>query len=215
MDPSHHPNPLPRLATRTSLPVAEAEYRSREAWVKGLSLAVSPKKKRTARMTEETTPFTRTVEVALLNQLLVDPPELPSLPPSVSHPSLHPEPEVAELLAISVTTLLPVVDNRSEGRSRTSTRTMNVPIPTPLVSGILVGKRKRRGSFRPLPGSSRVTPKRGTRTDRDETRPVQSTKAARVAGRPEPTPTFDDPTRCTVEVGAATTRATMRIMAIS
>jgi hypothetical protein len=215
MDPSHHPSPHPRSAMRTSLPAAEAEYRSLAAWVKGPSLAVSPKRMRTVRMTEETIPSTRTVEAVLLNQLPVDPTELPSLRPSVSHPSLRPEPEVAELLAILATTLLLVVDNLSEGRSRTSTRTMNVPIPTPRASGILVGKRKRRDSFRPLPGSSRVTPKRGTKTDRDETHPVQSTKAARVDGRPGLTPIFADPTRCTVEVGAATTRATMRITAIS
>lgn len=215
-DPSLPRNQHRRSATTTTL-AAEATSHSPEAWAKDPSLAVSPRRKRVARMMamEAITPFTRIVEVVLPNQLPADRPVLPSLLLLVCPLSPHPGMGVVVLLAISATTPRRAAGNHSEGHSRTSTRTTSVPIPTPRASGISVVKRRRRDSSRPLLEYSRVTLKRGTRTDRDETRLDQFTKVQRAVGQLGPIPTFDDPTRCMVVGGAATTRATTRTVAIS
>jgi hypothetical protein len=95
------------------------------------------------------------------------------------------------------------------------TPTTNEPIPMRPVRETLVEEERRRvDSFPRLPRCSRVIQAgRGTRADQVEILLDPFTKAVKVDGPLEPTPTFDDPTRCMAVVEVETTLVTTRIMA--
>jgi len=121
-------------------------------------------------------------------------------------------------LVISDTLLPPAVDNLYAGPSPTRTimPPTNEPIPMRPVRETLVEEEERRrvDSSPRLPRCSRVIQAgRGTRADPVGILPDPFTKAVKVDGLLEPTPTFDAPTRCMAAVEAETTRVTTRIMA--